>query len=88
MNSDYDPMLESDQLEELLETPAPSPPVVVVQYRNRGVPPWMIIAIIIVTLAGFGLYHKLVVERYRVQAAQDRSLILRKLEADRAAQPL
>jgi hypothetical protein len=88
MNSDYDPMLESDQLEELLETPAPSPPVVVVQYRNRGVPPWMIITIIIVTLAGFGLYHKLVVERYRVQAAQDRSLILRKLEADRAAQPL
>jgi hypothetical protein len=88
MNSDNDAMLESDQLEELLETPAPSPPVVVVQYRNRGVPPWMFFAIVIVILAGFGLYHKLVVERNRVRDAQERSLILRKMEADRAAQPL
>jgi hypothetical protein len=88
MNSDNDLMLESDQLEELLETPAPAPPVVVVQYRNRGVPPWMFFAIVIVILAGFGLYHKLVVERNRVRDAQERSLILRKIEADRAAQPL
>jgi hypothetical protein len=88
MNSDNDLMLESDQLEELLETPAPSPPVVVVQYRNRGVPSWMIVAIIIVSLAGLGLYHKLVVERNRVQAARELALILSKREADRAAQPL
>ena len=91
MSFDDDPMLETDQLEQLLETPAPSPPVVVVQYRNRGVPSWIVLAIVLLFFAGLGLYHKLVVERNRIraaqEAAQDRS-ILKRIEADRAAQPL
>ena len=89
MKIENDPMLETDQLEQLLETPAPAPPVVVVQYRNRGVPSWLFFPMIfLIPLAAIVFYHRTVVERYRVQAAQDRSLILRKMEAERALQPL
>ena len=89
MKIENDPMLETDQLEQLLETPAPAPPVVVVQYRNRGVPSWLFFPMIfLIPLAAIVFYHRMVVERYRVQAAQDRSLILRKMEAERALQPM
>ena len=88
MKSEDDPMLETDQLDELLETPAPTPPVVLVQYRNRGVPSWVLFPLIVLIPLAFVFYHRMFVERYRVQAAQDRSLILKKIEADRANQPL
>jgi hypothetical protein len=89
MKIDNEPMLETDHLEQLLETPAPSPPVVVVQYRNRGVPSWIFFPLmLLIPFGAIWFYHRTVVERYRVQAAQDRSLILRKMEAERALQPL
>jgi hypothetical protein len=89
MKIDNDPMLETDHLEQLLETPAPSPPVVVVEYRNRGVPSWIFYpTMFLIPLGAIAFYHRMVVERYRVQAARDRSSILRQIEADRALQPL
>ncbi len=88
MKIDNDPMLESDHLEELLETPAPSPPVVVVQYRNRGVPSWIFVPVVVLIPLAFVFYHRMFVEPNRVRAAQDRALLLRQIEADRANQPL
>jgi hypothetical protein len=84
-----DPTLETDDLDQLLESPAPSAPVVVVQYRNRGVPSWLFFPfVIVVTGVALFLYHRMVVERYRVQAAQDRSDLALKIETERALQPL
>jgi hypothetical protein len=89
MINENEAMLDTDHLDELLETPAPSAPVVVVQYRNRGVPSWMFFPfVIVVTAVALYLYHRMVVERYRVQAAQDRSDLARQIEAERALQPL
>ena len=36
-----DVSLETDRLEQLLEVPAPAQPVVMIEYRNRGVPWWL-----------------------------------------------
>ena len=36
-----DVSLETDRLEQLLEVPAPAQPVVMIEYRNRGVPWWV-----------------------------------------------
>ena len=89
MKIEDDLMLETEQLEQLLETPAPAPPVVVVQYRNRGIPPWLFFVVIfLIPLAAIVLYHRLVVVPDRIQAARDRSSILRKIEADRALLPM
>ncbi len=89
MTGDADPMLETDHLDELLETPAPPQPVVVVQYRNRGVPPWVFFsfAIAVIPIALY-VYHRTVVERYRVQAAEESSLLARQIKEERALLPL
>ncbi len=89
MRSDTEPMLETDHLDQLLETPAPPQPVVVVQYRNRGVPAWVFFPfVILVTGASLFLYHRMVVEKDRIQAARDRSQLAREIEAERALLPL
>jgi hypothetical protein len=65
--------LESEQLEQYLETVTPEQPVVVIQYRNRGVSTWVFLTLIVVLpLAAIFLYHRFVVERYRVQDARSR----------------
>ena len=89
MMSDAEQMLESDHLDELLETPEPAQPVVVVQYRNRGPSPWLFGPfLLMVTAAALYVYHRTVVERYRVQAAEDRQFLAKKIEAERALMPL
>jgi len=61
--------LESDRLEQYLETATPAQPVVVIQYRNRGVSSWVFFTLLVVIpLGAILIYHRLVVERYRVQA--------------------
>jgi hypothetical protein len=76
MKSDADLTLETDRLDQLLDTAAPSQPVVVVQYRNRGVPSWIFFPLIFLIPAGaLVIYHRMVVERYRVQAAEARQAL-------------
>ena len=75
MDSDTDLTLESDRLEEKLETAAPAQQVVVVQYRNRGVPSWVFPLILLMPAMAIVTYHRSVVERYRVQAAQARQAL-------------
>jgi len=66
--TDADVSLESDRLEQYLETADPAQPVVVIQYRNRGVSSWLFYTLIVVIpLGAIWIYHRLVVERYRVQ---------------------
>jgi hypothetical protein len=73
MKSDPDLTLETDRLEQLLETPPEPQSVVVVEYRNRGVPTWIFFPLIfMVPLGAIIVYHRTVTERYRVEAAQTR----------------
>jgi hypothetical protein len=89
MTSDVEQMLESDHLDQLLETPEPAQPVVVVQYRNRGVSPWLFGPFVLVVIAAaLYVYHRTVVERFRVQAAEDRQFLAKKIETERALMPL
>jgi hypothetical protein len=89
MTSDVEQMLESDHLDQLLETPEPAQPVVVVQYRNRGMSPWLAVPFVfVVTAAALYVYHRTVVERFRVQAAEDRQFLAKKIETERALMPL
>jgi hypothetical protein len=89
MKSEQDPMLETDHLDELLEVTPPAQPVVVVQYRTRGVPSWVFVPLLIlVPLGAIVVYHRMFVERYRVQAAQADSLLKREISNERARQPI
>ncbi|MFI5457175.1 MAG: hypothetical protein ACHRXM_17150 [Isosphaerales bacterium] len=75
--TDADLSLESDGLEEQLEAATPAQPVVVIQYRNRGVPSWVFFPLmLLITLGAILIYHRLVVERYRVQAAVESRQVL------------
>jgi hypothetical protein len=89
MTGDADPTLETDHLEQLLETPAPPQPVVVVQYRNRGVPTWVyFLSVMLVPPTALYVYHRTVVEKYNVRAAEDRSLLALQIKKERALLPL
>jgi hypothetical protein len=89
MNDANDALLETDRLDELLETPAQAQPVVVVQYRNRGVPTWIFLPLLfVVPMASIVVYHRLVVERYHVQSAQADSLLAREIKDELASLPL
>jgi hypothetical protein len=71
MKTDADVSLESDDLEGDLAKGAAPPPVVVVQYRKRGIPSWIAFpTILAVPLISIMIYHRLVVEPYRGRAAE------------------
>jgi hypothetical protein len=73
MESDPDLNLETDRLEQLLETPPPPQSVVVVEYRNRGVPTWIFFPLIVLIPLGVLLvYDRMVTQRDRFEAAQTR----------------
>ncbi len=75
-----DVSLETDRLEQLLEVPpsAPAQPVVMIEYRNRGVPWWLVVSLIVlVPLVAVIGYQQIVVQTYQrraAQAAYDRAL--------------
>src|SRR4051812_16352197 len=50
MNERGEVTLETDHLEEVIDTPPPSQPVVVIQYRTRGVP-WFITLLLLAVVA-------------------------------------
>jgi hypothetical protein len=92
MNTDADVSLDSDRLEELLESPVPAPPVVVVQERRRGVPTWLSLPLLfVVPICAVLVYHRLVVEPERRRNDEDRRALDnwmdQKLAAAAAAAP-
>src|SRR6516225_5514114 len=70
-NDATDVSLETDRLEQLLEVPAPAHPVVMIEYRNRGVPWWLVISLVVlVPLVALVIYQQFVVVRYQQQASR------------------
>ena len=73
VTNDADRMVESDHLDKLIQRPVPVQPVVVVQYRNRGLSLRLVVPFVfVVTLTAFYVYHRTVSERYCIQAVHDR----------------
>lgn len=71
MNDATDVSLETDRLDHFLEVAAPAQPVVMIQYRNRGVPWWVLVPLLVLgPLMAILIYHQSVVERYRAQAME------------------
>ena len=51
--------LEAEHLEEVIESPPPAQPVVVIQYRSRGVPWYLVLPLLIlVPLGAVAFYHR------------------------------
>ena len=51
--------LETEHLEEVIESPPPAQPVVVIQYRSRGVPWYLVLPLLIlVPLGAVAFYHR------------------------------
>jgi len=87
--TDEDLSLESDRLEEKLEAATPEQPVVVIQYRNRGVSSWLFFPMmVVIPLGAILLYHRLVVQKYRVQAGESARLADNGIEAPRSGRSL
>jgi hypothetical protein len=69
MSHNADPTLETDRMDQVLDRPAPSQPVVVIQYRTRMLPLVFVAALVfIVPISGILIYHRLVVDRLRAEA--------------------
>ena len=67
----------------------PAQPVVVIQYRSRGVSSWVFFPLILVIpLGAILIYHRLVVERYRVQAVESRRVLETLIDAPRSGRSL
>ena len=87
--ADADLTLENEQLDQYLEAADPAPPVVVVQYRNRGVPSWVVFPLLVfVPIGAIWGYHRLVVERYRVQAIEAKRLLESTIESPQSGRSL
>jgi hypothetical protein len=83
-----DVSLETDRLEQLLEVPAPAQPVVMIEYRNRGVPWWLVVGLIVlVPLVAVVCYQQLVVQGYQARAADVAYQLAKKAANDNAALP-
>ena len=65
--------LDTDRLEQLLEVPAPAQPVVMIEYRNRGVPWWVLVPLVVLRPAGGGhcYYQSMVFETIPERQAAD-----------------
>ena len=51
--------LETDHLEEVIDSPPPGQPVVVIQYRTRGVPWYLVLPLLVlVPLGAVAVYHR------------------------------
>ena len=87
--ADADLTLENEQLDQYLEAAEPDPPVVVVQYRKRGIPSWVVFLLVVLTpLGSIAIYHFLFFERYRVQAEQSKRTLDRWLESRPSVRPI
>jgi hypothetical protein len=56
----HDVNLETDHLEEFIEAPPPGQPVVVIQYRSRGLPWYFVLPLLVlVPLGAVAVYHRM-----------------------------
>ena len=84
MERDTNRSLEVDWLDNSVEPSPAGAPVVLVQYRSRGVPFWLFVPVlVIVPLSAILVYHRLVVAKYRRQAEYARQA----LESDFSVAP-
>ena len=63
----------SDRIEQLLEAPVPPPPVVMIEYRSRGVPWWMLVSFLVIVpivVTAITYYYQSMLERYRERASK------------------
>jgi hypothetical protein len=89
MTTDADLSLENEHLDQYLETAPPEPPVVVVQYRNRGIPAWIFFALLVaVPVASIAIYHRLVVANYRAQQAEAARVLETWIDVPRPTAPV
>ena len=59
IEENQDVNLETDDLEEFIESPPPAQPVVVIQYRTRGVPWYLVLPLLVlVPLGAVAVYHR------------------------------
>ncbi|MGC8640676.1 MAG: hypothetical protein ACP5XB_12450, partial [Isosphaeraceae bacterium] len=58
--------LETDHLEDVIETAPPGQPVVVIQYRNRGVPWYVVIGLLVAVSLIAAAFHHRVTSRRRM----------------------
>jgi hypothetical protein len=81
MGSETDRLLEVDPLDDAPEPSPPAKPIVLVQYRNRGVPLWLFIPlVIIVPMSVIAIYHRVVVVGARTQEALARQAFERQVD--------
>jgi len=60
MSQDREVSLETERLEEVIDTPPPAQPVVVIQYRSRGIPTYIAIPLLaLVAMGSVAFYHRL-----------------------------
>ena len=60
-------LLEVDQIDNVLDAPTQSQPVVVVQYSSKRRPPFLVMGLILLAIGGILFYHHKVVEQLRAQ---------------------
>ncbi len=66
-----DTSLDNDRLEQLLDVPETAQPIVMIEYRNRGVPWWLLVTLVVVVpLVAVLVYQQVVVERYAAAASK------------------
>jgi len=81
MPFDENSSLEEDWLDQTVEPPTPAQPMVVIHYRNRGVPLWVLIPVIfIVPIGGILVY-----DRYFVEADHVAAVDVRRAPQDKVA---
>ena len=78
--------LETDHLEEVIDSPPPGQPVVVIQYRTRGVPWYLVLPLLVlVPLGAVAVYHRVSSRaRYALGPPQSADLSTRKTAAEAA----
>jgi hypothetical protein len=70
MTDEKDVSLETEHLEEVIETPPPGQPVVVIQYRSRGLPAYVAVPLVVLVAVGsVAVYHRVSFRAARFQAA-------------------
>jgi hypothetical protein len=77
--------LETDRLEQLLEVPAPVQPVVMIEYRSRGVPWWVQVPLVVMLPVLAVLYYRhALLEKYRERVSND-AYLMQKSALEKAA---
>ncbi len=70
MSEEQEVTLETEHLEEVIEAPPTGQPVVVIQYRSRGVPWYLVLPLLVlIPLGSVAVYHRVTSRARRALAA-------------------